>query len=89
MIETIEHGGKKYPLFQATGNAARFAMPFAKEMLHGNGLDVGCCKREWAFPDATPIDLVFADEYHANNLPDGQFDYIFSSHCLRLFQGLQ
>lgn len=82
MLNTIYHEGKIYPQLQATGNAARFALPFAKEMLHGRGVDVGCCKKEWAFPDAIPIDLDFDDEYHATNLPTGQFDYIFSSHCL-------
>ena len=29
-----------------------------------------------------PIDLSFVDPWDANNLPDTEPDYIFSSHCL-------
>lgn len=82
MIKTVTFKNKAYPQFQAEGNAARFAIPFAKEMLSGIGLDVGCSKLEWAFPGATPIDLSFDDEWHGTNLPEGEYDYIFSSHCL-------
>lgn len=82
MIEIIEFGGEKYPEFQAQGYAAKFAFPYAKILCEGEGFDIGCCKEEWVFPDATPIDLDFDDEYDAYNLPEGEKDYIFSSHCL-------
>ena len=39
-------------------------------------------ERGVVFPGSTPIDLDFDDPYHADNLPDGEVDYIFSSHCL-------
>ena len=39
-------------------------------------------KKEWAFPNSIPIDISFNDGYDALNLPEGKFDYIFSSHCL-------
>lgn len=85
MINTVTFKDKIYPEFQAHGNAAQFAIPFAKKMLKGHGLDIGCSKLEWAFPGAVPVDLSFEDGlYHANNLPEyaSGFDYIFSSHCL-------
>lgn len=82
MIKTVTHDGKIYPEFQTNGNAARFAMPFAKELLQGNGLDIGCNRKDWAFPGAKMIDLEINDEWDAFNLPNEKYDYIFSSHCL-------
>lgn len=82
MIETITYKGKTYPAFQAKGHAAQFAIPFAKHVCIGDGYDIGCMKREWSFPGATPIDISFDDEWHATNLPRSGVDYIFSSHCL-------
>jgi len=82
MIQIVRHWDNFYPAFQADGNAARFCMPFALEVCEGNGLDIGCNRQEWAFPNARMIDLTIDDPYDATHLPDGQFDYIFSSHCL-------
>lgn len=81
-IATIEFNNKKYPAFQAEGNAAQFAIPYAKHICSGVGYDIGCMKKEWAFPGATPIDLSFEDPWDALNLPSKEMDYIFSSHCL-------
>jgi|TARA_Y100000389_G_C17467722_1_gene527199 predicted SAM-dependent methyltransferase len=81
-MKIVKHDNNIYPEFQTNGNAARFAMPFAKEMLSGNGLDIGCMKPEWAFPGAKMIDLKIDDEWDAFNLPDEKYDYIFSSHCV-------
>ncbi len=81
-MNTIEYENKTYPEFQTNGNAARFIMPFAKEVLLGKGLDIGCMKAEWSFPGSIPIDLTFDDQWEAMNLPDEKYDYIFSSHCL-------
>jgi SAM-dependent methyltransferase len=81
-IEVIDFKGETYPAFQASGNAARFVMPFAKEVCVGEGYDIGCAKEEWKFPNAQGIDLVFDDEWNAYNLPNKQVDFIFSSHCL-------
>lgn len=81
-IQTIKFNDKDYPLFQSTGNASQFAIPYAKQVCLGEGYDIGCMKREWAFPGAIPIDLSFNDGWHALNLPDKKVDYIFSSHCL-------
>ena len=82
MIETVTYKDEVYPAFQARGYAAQFAIPFAKHVCIGDGYDIGCMKREWAFPGATPIDISFDDEWHATNLPKLGADYIFSSHCL-------
>ena len=82
MIDTITFNNKLYPAFQAEGHAAQFAMPFAKHVCKGTGYDVGCNKPEWALPGAVPIDLTFNNGFNAENLPEGEVDYIFSSHCL-------
>ena len=81
-MNTIIYKGNTYPAFQAQGFAAKFAFPFALEVCKGVGYDIGCSKKEWALHGATPIDCSFNDHYDAFNLPDGQVDYIFSSHCL-------
>lgn len=82
MIETIHYKGEFYPSFQSEGNASQYAIPYAKKICKGFGYDVGCMKREWSFPGSTPIDLNFDDSWDANNLPERDPDYIFSSHCL-------
>ena len=81
-IPTVSFNKISYPAFQSTGNAAQFAIPYAKHVCVGEGYDIGCMKREWAFPGAIPIDLSFDDPWEAFNLPAGKVDYIFSSHCL-------
>jgi hypothetical protein len=89
MIDTIDFNGKEYPKFQASGNAARFAMPFALEVCKGIGLDIGCNREEWKFPGAFAVDPAL-NEYDAMNLPTPlqhgsmqmKWNYIFSSHCL-------
>ena len=82
MIETIDYNGKSYPLFQTEGNASQFIIPFAKHFCKGRGFDIGCHKLEWALSGAYPIDIILEDEYDAYKLPNGEVDYIFSSHCL-------
>jgi len=81
MIETIDYKGNTYPAFQTKGNAAQFAIPYAKQICDGVGVDVGCNRVEWAFPGAHPVDPII-NEYSANNFPYENLDYIFSSHCL-------
>ena len=81
-MDTVKFNDKEYLSIQTNGNAARFTLSFAQEILSGKGLDIGCSKKEWAFPGATPIDIVFDDPYDAMNLPDEMYNYIFSSHCL-------
>ena len=68
MIETIEFNGAEYPKFQAEGNAAQFAIPFAKHFCTGEGVDIGCAKEEWMFPGAKPVDPEI-NGYTATRLP--------------------
>ena len=83
-VDTLEYKGERYPAYQATGNAARFVLPFAREVCRGEGFDVGCGRREWAFPLAIPVDLSLGENWTATNLPihPAQPDFIFSSHLL-------
>jgi predicted SAM-dependent methyltransferase len=81
-IDFIEYKNKKYPLFQAEGFAAQFAIPYAKKICKGIGYDIGCMKKNWAFPGSIPIDVSFNEGYDALNLPQKNVDYIFSSHML-------
>lgn len=81
-MNLFDYKGKKYPKFQTEGNASQFAIPYAKHYCKGFGYDIGCMKKEWAFPNSMPIDISFEDGYHALNLPRNNVDYIFSSHCL-------
>jgi len=79
---TIQYGGSSYPYFQTQGNAAQFAIPYAKHVCIGHGVDIGCNRPEWAFPGAKLVDPVLNPEYSATNFPYKDLDYIFSSHCL-------
>ena len=72
------YDGVQYPHYLKSGNAARFIEPVALEICQGVGLDVGAGK--WPLVGAIPIEL--KDGGDAYNLPDGTYDYIFSSHCL-------
>jgi predicted SAM-dependent methyltransferase len=81
MIHTIKHLENLYPSFQSEGNAAQFAIPYAKHVCTGRGVDIGCNRKEWKFPDAFPVDPEI-NEYDALNFPHSNLDYIFSSHCL-------
>ena len=73
-IETVNFKESVYPRFQSEGNAAQFAVPYAQRVCKGVGYDIGCCKKEWAFPNAIPIDLDLDDEWDAFNLPDQKVD---------------
>lgn len=81
MIETIQFNSIHYPAFQSEGNAAQFAIPYAKHVCKGKGVDVGCNRPEWAYPGALAVDPAI-NEYDALNFPWEDLDYIFSSHCL-------
>jgi predicted SAM-dependent methyltransferase len=81
-LETISFNDKEYLKLQSTGNAARFIIPFAKELCNGVGYDIGCNRVEWSLPGSTPIDLTFNNGYDAKYLPEELVDYIFSSHTL-------
>lgn len=82
MIETIEFKDKIYPALQSKGFAAKFAFPFAFELLEGIGFDIGYSREVWKYPDAIGIEPTINPQFDAMNLPAMTVDYIFSSHCL-------
>jgi len=81
MIKAIQYKEHTYPSFQSEGNAAQFAIPYAKHVCIGTGVDIGCNRLEWSFPGSLPVDPII-NEYDALNFPYENLDYIFSSHCL-------
>ena len=81
MIDIIYTKNNNYPSFQSKGNAAQFAIPYAKHVCIGTGVDIGCNRLEWSYPGSLPVDPVI-NEYDALNFPYENLDYIFSSHCL-------
>lgn len=87
MIEIIQHNSNTYLALQAEGFAMQYAMPFVNKLCKGFGLDVGCAKSEWSIPGALLVDPVLTPEYHAMQLPPGQYDYIASSHMLEHYNG--
>jgi SAM-dependent methyltransferase len=84
----FDYNYNSYLTIQKEGFAAQYTFPFAKKLCIGDGLDVGCNRKEWALPDSVPVDIDFNNGYHANNLPsninrkDLKWDYIMSSHTL-------
>lgn len=74
----FEYRGQTYPEYLKTGNACRFIAPAALQFCRGRGLDVGAGK--WPLPGADPVDI--ADGGDAMALPEGEWDFVFSSHCL-------
>ncbi len=83
-IETISFDGIKYPALQGKGGAAIWCRAFAKEVLHGYGLDVGYSKEAWILPGAIGIEPSIDPTYDAMHLPDKKdgWDYIHASHSL-------
>lgn len=84
-ISTIKFRDTTYPAFQTDGNAARFCLPFAKEILKGAATIFDICygRDQWKFPGAIGIDLNSTDERLRDpmNLPF-ECDGIFCSHGL-------
>lgn len=48
-LNLIEFNSKSYPKFQSEGNAMQFALPYAKHICKGIGLDIGCNRTEWMY----------------------------------------
>lgn len=74
----FEYKGDLFPSYLKHGNAMQHVAATAAHFCQGRGLDVGAGK--WPLPGAMPIEL--SNGQTAEALPDGEFDYIFSSHCL-------
>ena len=78
----FEYRGTLYPDYLRRGNAMQFVAPIATHFCRGRGLDIGAGR--WPLPGATPVEL--ADGADGNGLPEGEWEYIFSSHCLEHLQ---
>lgn len=74
----FEYKGKRYPEYLKHGNQCQYVLPIAQQFCVGLGLDIGCSR--WPFPNAIPVELT--DGGDAMHLPKGEFDFVFSSHCL-------
>lgn len=82
MIEIIDNEGQTIPKFLNSNFSSRFIQPFALEVCKGKGYDIGAGRIEWSLPGSIPIDPAIDERFDDMNLPDGEVDYIFSSHCL-------
>jgi SAM-dependent methyltransferase len=74
----FEYRGRLYPELVKHGGGSVYVAPIAIQFCKGRGLDVGAGK--WPLPGSIPVDI--KDGGDAMELPHGQFDYVFSSHCL-------
>lgn len=90
MIQTVDFKGTCYPKLQSEGNAAQFAIPFAKKILQycQTVYDVGCNREEWKYPNSIAIDPEIS-RFDAMNFPPSKNkpDAIFSSHMLEHYKG--
>lgn len=74
----FQYRGRLYPDYLRRGNGMQFVAPFAAHFCRGRGLDIGAGR--WPLPGAEPIDISAGGS--ADALPAGDWDFIFSSHCL-------
>lgn len=77
-MSVFEYQGDTYPEYLKHGNAMQFIQPVASHFCRGTGLDIGC--GDWPLKGARPIDLRRGED--AMELPHGQWEFVFSSHCL-------
>lgn len=70
--------GKRYPAYLKNWNMTQFIEPIAKQFCVGFGLDIGAGK--WPLKGARPIDTERGED--AMSLPEGLWDYVYSSHCI-------
>lgn len=76
--ELYAYDGHLYPAYLKTGNACQHIAATALHFCKGRGLDIGAS--QWPLPGAEPIELTRGHD--GNGLPEGEWDYIFSSHML-------
>lgn len=70
--------GKQYPEYLKQWDGCQYITPAALKFCKGTGLDIGA--GDWPLPGAIPVEKKYGGD--ANGLPIGEFDYVFSSHCL-------
>lgn len=78
MSALFTYRGERYPEYLKHGNAMQFIQPVAAQFCKGRGLDIGSGK--WPLPGAEPVELTQGGD--GNSLPEGQWDFVFSSHAL-------
>jgi SAM-dependent methyltransferase len=78
---SFEYQGLIFPSYLKAGRAADYIIPIASQFCKGNGLDIGGTP-ECRFPGAKVINTSIPDGFHATNLPNEKYDFIFSSHTL-------
>ena len=86
-MNLIKYNGSLYPELQSTGNASKFAIPFAQQIISGFVYDVGYGCEEWKFPNSVGVDEIDNNGFHAMNLPPAIADAIYSSHFLEHYKG--
>jgi hypothetical protein len=78
-------GDEVFPDYLNHGFAAAHIFHVAEKFCRGHGADIGCGRREWAFPgSAIHVDRNFGHDARdlSSLIPDGSLDYLFSSHLL-------
>lgn len=78
MTEIFEYKGRQFPGYLKHGNMMQFIAPTAAQFCEGRGLDVGGGK--WPLYWGQAVDQAFGGDAMA--LPEGEYDFVFSSHCL-------
>lgn len=74
----FDYKGSRFPEYLKHGDAAQFIKPVAAKFCQGTGLDIGC--GDWPLSWAIPVEKRHGGD--AMSLPEGEYDYVFSSHCL-------
>jgi len=64
-------------------NMSKYAIPYAKRVCKGRGVDVGPGGKEHAFPGSISVNLNMYLEEEAIYLPWKDYDYIYSSYLLQ------
>ena len=80
-MNVFTYKNQLYPDYIRRGNACAYVLPFARQFCQGHGLDVGGTK-EWSLPGARIVNILQPDGHHAENIPPGPHNFIFSSHTL-------
>ena len=61
----INYKGKTYPKFQELGFASQFAIPYARHLCKGRGVDVGCNRNEWMLYPRSNSSMSYEDMWNS------------------------
>lgn len=80
---SVEYRKKQRFMSETTkAKKRRLYEEFFKKYCQGKGIDIGCGKYDKIFPDADGWDKEQGDATYMEGVPDGYYDYVYSSHCL-------